>query len=101
MQIQRERTGRQQGQQHSHAPIGECQTRQSADDGEDDGFGDQLRDQAPASGANRHPYRNFLSSRGGARQQQVGHVGAGDQQNQTNYRAQHGQRLENLFRKFE
>ena len=90
MQIQRERTGGQQAQQHPHAPIGEGQAGQSTDDREDYGFGDQLRDQAPASGADGDADRDFLSPRRRARQQQVGHVRAGDQQNQADHRAQHG-----------
>ncbi len=43
-------------------------------------LGQELTQQPPAVGADRHPDRHLAGPRGAARQLQVGHVGAGDQQ---------------------
>ena len=46
--------------------------------------------QAPAAGPQRQAKRDFLAAPGGARQQQIRHVGAGDQQNQRGNDHEHG-----------
>ena len=52
----------------------------TADEREQHAFGQQLPQQPPASGANRHPDRHLSRSRRAARQLQIGDVGAGDEQ---------------------
>ena len=52
-------------------------------------FDEQLPDHAPASGAERGAHRNFALARARARDQQAGHVAAGDRQQHADHRQQH------------
>jgi hypothetical protein len=49
-------------------------------------LGDELADDAPTTGAQREAHPHLPASRDRGRQQYVGHVGAGDQQNKTQQR---------------
>jgi len=71
------------GQHHSDDACGE--TEQCA-------LREQLPDEPPASGAERTPDRHLAATRGGAGQQQVGPVGARDQEHQANGAEQNEQR---------
>ena len=55
-------------------------------------FGQQLADDAAAAGADRGADRDLALPAGGADQQQVGDVGAGDQQHEADRAEQHQQR---------
>jgi hypothetical protein len=55
-------------------------------------FGQQLLHDAPAAGAERSTQRDLLGPAVGAHQQQVGQVGAGDEQHQRDGAEQHQQR---------
>ena len=57
----------------------------------------QLADNARARRADREAHGDLTLARGGARQQQVREVGAGDQQHEPGRRQQHDQRLAELF----
>ena len=58
----------------------EYDTQRAAAQREQNAFGQKLTDDAPRTGAQRGADRNFFLAGHGARQQQIGHVGAGDQQ---------------------
>ena len=55
-------------------------------------FGQQLADDAQRPAADGHPHRDLPAPRAGARQQQVCHVGAGNQQHDERSREQDAQR---------
>ena len=55
-------------------------------DGQQHAFGQKLAEQAPASGAEGGANGDFFLASGGAGQQQIGDVGAGDQQHETRLR---------------
>ena len=67
--------------------------KHAAGGGKHQAFHQQLPDQAPAAGAQGEPHRDLLLPRRCARDQQVGQVRAGDQQNQRDDRHQGQQRL--------
>ena len=54
----------------------------AARDEEHDAFGEKLSHQATATGTDREPHRNLASTRRGAGQQHIGHVGAGNQEDE-------------------
>ena len=67
--------------------------KQSAQRRQQNAFGQQLTDDAESSRADAKPQRNFASSRGGPRQQQIRDVGARDRQDQSHQSDQHIKRL--------
>ncbi len=60
-------------------------------DGQQHALDQRLRDDLPARGAERQPHRGLAATRDGAGQQQVGDVGAGDQQHQPAHAEQDAQ----------
>src|SRR5262249_19040689 len=65
------------------APVTNQQTEGTADDGQQDAFGQELTDESAARGSQRQPDRNFLLTNGCARKQEVRNIGANDQQHQS------------------
>ena len=61
-------------------PAADDQSGGAAGDREHQALGEQLPDDANASGAEREPGRDLLAAGGGPRQEQPGDVGAGNQQ---------------------
>ena len=55
-------------------------------------LGEQLRDQAAAAGAQSGPHGQFPAARGALGQQQIGDIGARDQQDQRDRAEGHGDR---------
>ena len=76
---------------------GEPDTQHAADAGEQQALFQELHDQAAASRAQGEAYGNLLLPRSGARDQQIGHIGAGDQQNQCHDPHQREQRIGELL----
>src|SRR4051794_32034116 len=60
---------------------GEEQSESTAKGGKNEGFGEVLADEAPAAAAERGADGEVLLPRGGAGDEQVGDVEAGDEQN--------------------
>ena len=81
---------RRQRAEFADAGIGERQPEARTGAGEYGGFGQRLADQRPTAAAHRGAYREFPFAQGGAHQQEVGDVGAGDQQEE-DHRAHQGQ----------
>src|SRR5207245_5716394 len=71
------------GVQDADAPRGQEQPKARAGDGNEDIFGKELPDQAPAPRTQRRTYGDFVLTSGAARQQQTGDVGASNHQHQT------------------
>ena len=87
---QRRRSDRHEEPEHH---IGERETQRASREREDQAFEQALaRDAAPA-GAERRPHGEFLVASFGAGQQQVGHIGTGDEEHETDCREQHPQHL--------
>ena len=61
------------------SPLGDEETGGAAHDGEEKALGEQLADDAQAAGAQGGTDGDFFFARGGAGEQEVGDVGAGDQ----------------------
>ena len=59
--------------------------------GEDHAFGEQLAHEVAAAGAQRGADGHLAAARGGARDQQAGHIGAGDQHDEAHRHHQHQQ----------
>ena len=74
------------------APRRDQQARGAADQAEQQAFGQHLPQQPTPPGAERRPNRQLALPRGGARQQQVRDVGAGDQQDEAHRAEQDEQR---------
>ena len=70
----------------------ERRAERAAGQREHDAFGHELAQQPPAAGAKRGADRVLLLPRLGAREQQVGQVGAGDEQDEAHGALQHPQR---------
>ena len=70
------------GEEGIESPGGQDDSGDSRGEREQRAFCKQLPDEPPASGAERASNRHLTAARGGAGQQQVGPVGAGDQQHQ-------------------
>ncbi len=66
-----------------------------ADERQHDAFDQQLPDQLPAARAQRQPYRELAPPRHRLCEQQIGHVGAGDRQHESDNAEQHEQRTAN------
>ncbi len=73
------------------AGSGNGQARQPAGDPEHQALGDDLPDNPAARGAERRAHRQFLPAADEARDQQVGDVGAGQEQQQAHDHRQHRQ----------
>ncbi|PYQ57718.1 MAG: hypothetical protein DMF53_21905 [Acidobacteria bacterium] len=67
-----------QRQEELHPGPGEAEPEHAAGDGEEEALGHQLPDDPPPPGADRDAQRELVPPRGGAAQQQVRHVRAGD-----------------------
>ena len=78
------------GEQCSHAYKAESHAENAAGQGEQHTFSEQLAHDARAAGSQCGAYGELTFAAGGAHQQQIGDIGAGDQQHQC-YRAQHHQ----------
>ena len=87
--VQPRNTGRLEPDQHVDAPDRQQQPETAADDAEDDAFGEELADEAAAGGAERAAHRHLAFARRRAREQQVGDVGAGDQQDEADGAEKH------------
>ena len=74
----------QTGERHQQVKTrpGEHQTQRAPDEAEQHGFGEQLREYPPATGAERGPERQLALSPHHPGQREIGDVGAGDQQHQ-------------------
>src|SRR5262249_13615185 len=75
------------------APEREQDSQRGAQRSQQGALGQQLTDNAPSGGAERHTHRHLLSARRSADEQQVGDIGAGNQQNQADGAQQNQQRL--------
>ena len=75
-------TGRQERAQATNAPVGDSDTRRPARETQRRAFRQQLAHDASSTRAQRDPHGNFPYACRGARQQQMGNVGAGDQEDQ-------------------
>ena len=83
--------------QQRHRPDREQQSNQAAADGKDDALDQQLRGNPGAARADRGANRDLLLPADRARQQQVGHVGARDQQDEADRGDEHEQRLPHVL----
>ena len=70
-----------QGKQAVTGP-GQCQAQGSSDRRQHHALREQLRDQTPPVGADGDPHGHLASSSGGPGQQQIGDIGAGDEQDE-------------------
>ena len=73
------------GRHTQEEPAGDgrdCNSQRAAGEGEQEALGEQLTDDALAACAESLANGEFASAGGGAGQQQIGDVGAGDEQNQ-------------------
>ena len=75
------------GQNQPHPAVSEQQTERAAGERQQHAFGEQLTDDPPPACAQRRAHGHFFLSPRRAREQQVRHVRAGDQQHQP-HRAQ-------------
>ena len=80
-----------------YAGVGERQSEAGAGEREDDGFGQRLPYQRPTAAAHRGAHGEFALAQGGADQQEVGDVGAGDQQQEDDGAHQGQQRGAHFF----
>jgi hypothetical protein len=70
------------GDQGSSSPERDRESGRAAGEAEDERFGEELTEQPSAAGAERDPHREFGAARRRAREQQVGHVRAGDEEHE-------------------
>src|ERR1700730_9196150 len=70
------------GQQQRDAPSADEQAQDAADGGKKDAFGEKLADQMSAAGADGGTDGDFALAPGGAGEQKIRDVGAGDQQDE-------------------
>ena len=77
----REIRGREQ-REEAQQPDGQQQAERAADHGEQQRLGDELSEQPAAAGAERRAHRHLPLPGDRAREQQVGDVGAGDEQHE-------------------
>ena len=84
--------GQQQGQR-ADAPFRDHHAERAAQHPKRHRFGEQLPHYAHAAGAQAEPEGHFSAARRGARQQQVGDIGAGNRQDQSHQGHQHVQGL--------
>ena len=76
------RPSKRQRQDGARARKGHEEPRQAAQNSQQHAFRNDLADQPRARGAQRHPDGGLRPRRGAAGQQQIGDVGAGDQQHE-------------------
>ena len=81
-----------QPDQSTRHPDGEQQAQQAAGDREHQALDEQLPDELPARRAQRQPDRDLPLARKRARDEQVGHVGAGDQEDEADHAHQDDER---------
>ena len=79
--------------QERRAPPREQQSGPGSERHQDDAFGQQLAHHPGATRANREPHRHLVLPRGGAGEQQVGHIGAADEEHDADDRHDNHQRL--------
>ena len=84
---------------HIERPLRDEQAGDRAERGEHDRLGEQLRDQLAAVRADRQPHRHFRGAAGAAHEQQVGNVGARDQQHRAGDDEQDRQRRARFVRR--
>ena len=87
------RVSRHEGEQRGNDPSRREHARDAAERGQQKAFGQQLSDQACASGAQREPHRNLTLPRGRTRQQQIADVRARDDQHERDDGEQNLERL--------
>ena len=75
---------------------GQGESQQSAKSGEQDAFREQLHNDALAASAEGGANSDFLFARGRARERQVGHIDAGDENNECYCSEQHEQTQANV-----
>ena len=79
--------------QERRAPPREQQSGAGAQRHQHEAFGQQLADQPAAARANREPHRHLVLPRGGAGEQQVGDIGAADEEHDADDRHDDHQRI--------
>ncbi len=84
------------GVEDPHAPDGDQPSEHARDGRQHDAFDQQLPDDPPAAGAEGDANGDFTRPVHGARQQQVRHVGAGDQEHERHRSHQGGEQHSNL-----
>ena len=82
----------QQVRQQRHSPERQHKSGKTAGAREQQAFDEQLPEQPPAAGAEREPHRDFLPPLRRTAEQEVGHVGAGDEQHDQHRPEQRRQR---------
>ena len=83
------------GREHGHGGgqrDADDDAERAAEERDDEAFGEELTHQAAASRAERGAHRQLAAARAAAREEQIGEVGARDQQHQRDARGQHHQR---------
>ncbi len=81
------------GQQRAHANVAEHEAEDAAGDGKHHAFGEQLADDAGAAGTHGGADGEFALAAGGAHEQEIGDVGAGDEQHEADRAEKDQQRL--------
>ena len=72
--------GGEEADEQTAGPLCEQDTQRRAQRGKQQAFGEQLADQAGAAGSDRHADGDFLATDGGAGDQEIGDIGASDEQ---------------------
>ena len=85
--------GRDDAKQQAGSPVGDENARGAADRSEQHALGEHLANEPAAAGADCHAHSDLLLAGRGAGEQQVGNVGAGDQQDHGDDARQHEQGL--------
>ncbi len=80
--------GQQQGQE-AYAPEGQEESQNAAGGSQQDAFGEKLADHAHTSGADAEAHGHLAPAGGGAREQQVRGVGAGEGEEQADHGPKH------------
>src|ERR1039457_6221517 len=75
--------GVEEGDQAAAQDLSEHGADSAADDGQQQAFREQLPDEAPAGGSDGEPDGEFALANASTRQEEIGEVGAGDQQHQS------------------
>ena len=81
--VQRTEQGQRDGalvREPLHETDGEHEAEEGSGAGEDEAFGEELADDAAAAGAESAAHGELLGARGGAGEQEVGEIDAGDEQ---------------------
>jgi hypothetical protein len=76
------RRGRKLAHEDTAAPRGDHEPTRSASAGKHHALREQVSHEPPTRGTERKPHAEFVASRGGACQQQIGDVHTGDQQHE-------------------